>query len=246
MAVMRARVDRVSFLQISCGYTSQSFYVAKGFLCCRDSALLQRDIKVAFIGCRQKLYKHLKDLPGKIHLGTDAWTSPNNRSFISVTIQYKVDGSIQSYVLDVVELPRRHTGQQLAEYLAQVVENFGLEKKFFGCVCDNASANNVMIDTLPGLISSYPGVHAHVRSPSNQSYSLKKAQKESERDEGEENEDEEDSEADEEEVQDENDEHGFERDNTDGWVDERDSMEGAELVTLDCSAEPARQTLMKI
>lgn len=123
-----------------------------------------------------------------------------------------------------------------------------------------------MIDALPGLISSYPGAHARVRcfchiinlvcksilaqfnssSPSNRSYSSKKAQKESERDEGEENEDEEDSEADEEEVQDENDERGFERDNTDGWVDERDSMEGAELATLDSSAEPARQTLTKV
>lgn len=66
---------------------------------------------------------------GKIHLGTDAWTSPNNRSFIGVTIQYENEGVIHSYVLDVVELPRRHTGQRLAEYLAQVVENFGLQDK---------------------------------------------------------------------------------------------------------------------
>lgn len=53
-------------------------------------------------------------------------------------------------------------------------------------------------------------------------------------------------EADELETQDEENERGLETDNVEGWVDERDVMDGGQLAELDTSVEPARQMLSKV
>ncbi|KAF7762398.1 hypothetical protein Agabi119p4_8991 [Agaricus bisporus var. burnettii] len=48
------------------------------------------------------------------------------------------------------------------------------------------------------------------------------------------------------EAQDEENERGLETDNVDGWVDERDIMNGGQLAELDTNVEPARQMLSKV
>ncbi|EKM77869.1 hypothetical protein AGABI1DRAFT_15849, partial [Agaricus bisporus var. burnettii JB137-S8] len=48
------------------------------------------------------------------------------------------------------------------------------------------------------------------------------------------------------ETQDEENEQGLETDNVEGWVDERDVMDGGQLAELDTTVEPARQMLSKV
>ncbi|KAG6839269.1 hypothetical protein C0991_004300, partial [Blastosporella zonata] len=107
---------------------------------------VRRDVKEAFAGCRRKVAKILQDVEGAMHFGTNCWTSPNHRAFIAVIVQYEEKGKIHSWCLDVVELPKRHTGHRLAEALMSVIEEFGLLDKFLASVSDNASPNNVMVD----------------------------------------------------------------------------------------------------
>jgi hypothetical protein len=66
---------------------------------------------------------------GALHCATDCWTSPNNRAFIALTVHYEADGQIEGCVLDVRELPRRHTGKRLAAAFTEVLSDFDIEEK---------------------------------------------------------------------------------------------------------------------
>lgn len=59
----------------------------------------------------------------------DAWTSPNHRAFVAVAVHLQYKGVPISFPLDIVEVPKSHTGQALAEALATVFADFGIEDK---------------------------------------------------------------------------------------------------------------------
>lgn len=48
----------------------------------------------------------LKDYEGDLHFCTDAWTSPNHKAFIGITVHFQKDGQPMSLVLDVVEVAK--------------------------------------------------------------------------------------------------------------------------------------------
>lgn len=70
--------------------------------------------------------------PGKFNFATDAWTSPNHRAFIAITIHLAPNGSHPTrFVLDVVELAKSHSGKNMAEAFAKVMCEFGIEDKVY-------------------------------------------------------------------------------------------------------------------
>ncbi len=66
---------------------------------------------------------------GRLSFATDAWTSPNSRAFIALTVHYEVQGTPTCLLLDVIELAKSHSGHNLAVAFAQVLENFGITNK---------------------------------------------------------------------------------------------------------------------
>jgi hypothetical protein len=60
---------------------------------------------------------------------TDAWTSPNHRVFITFTIHFAIAGKPTSFVLDIVDVPRSHSGKNMADVFYRVLCDFGIENK---------------------------------------------------------------------------------------------------------------------
>jgi hypothetical protein len=67
--------------------------------------------------------------PGHLHFATDAWTSPNHRAFVAWTVHFEYEGSMMSFLLDIIEVPESHSGATLAHAFQTMLERFGLENK---------------------------------------------------------------------------------------------------------------------
>lgn len=64
-----------------------------------------------------------------LHFATDAWTSPNHKAYVAVTVHFEQDGMPISLLLDIIEVAESHTGQTLAAEFAKVLEGFGVADK---------------------------------------------------------------------------------------------------------------------
>lgn len=90
----------------------------------------------------------LQEYDGRVHFTTDAWTSPNHRAYVAFAVHLEKKGNAMSLPLDVVEVakvrlptwqcPRldaqlmhgqSHTGLELAQAFAKVLDEFGLADK---------------------------------------------------------------------------------------------------------------------
>ena len=72
---------------------------------------------------------------------TDLWTSCNNHPYLSFTVHFiDDDWMLQSFCLDTVPLFEDHTGQNIAEAIDDILENWGLSKeKLVAITTDNGS-----------------------------------------------------------------------------------------------------------
>ena len=61
--------------------------------------------------------------------GTDAWTSPNNKAYVAITVHWEENGIPVVLLLDVVEVAKSHSGINLATAFAEVLEDFGIAEK---------------------------------------------------------------------------------------------------------------------
>jgi hypothetical protein len=66
---------------------------------------------------------------GALSFATDAWTSPNHKAYVAVTIHFENEGVPVSMLLDIVELARSHSGINLAAAFAKILEDFRISDK---------------------------------------------------------------------------------------------------------------------
>lgn len=64
-----------------------------------------------------------------MNFATDAWTSPNQRAFVAITVHLEHQGDPISMLLDVVEVAKSHTGVNLANAFAKILEEYGISDK---------------------------------------------------------------------------------------------------------------------
>jgi len=57
-----------------------------------------------------------------------AWTSPNHKVFVAITVHLKHDGKPLAMLLDIVEVLKSHSGMNLAIAFAEVLDNFGIKE----------------------------------------------------------------------------------------------------------------------
>ena len=58
---------------------------------------------------------------------TDMWTSLSNKSFITVTFHaISPIWRFNSYVLDTIEVKDKHTGENIAKHLEEMLIDFGI------------------------------------------------------------------------------------------------------------------------
>jgi hypothetical protein len=71
----------------------------------------------------------LQEHDGSLSFATDAWTAPNHRAYVAVTVHFENDGKPVSMVLDIVEVAMSHLGVNLAAAFADILKEFGISDK---------------------------------------------------------------------------------------------------------------------
>jgi len=64
-----------------------------------------------------------------LNFATDAWTSPNNKAYVAVTVHFEEKGIPVCLLLDVVEVVRSHTGVNLVIAFADILKDYEIEDK---------------------------------------------------------------------------------------------------------------------
>jgi hypothetical protein len=71
----------------------------------------------------------MKEHDGDLNFATDAWTSPNHKAFIAVTVHFEHNGKPMCFLLDLVEVAVSHSGVNLAAAFAKILNDFGISEK---------------------------------------------------------------------------------------------------------------------
>jgi hypothetical protein len=72
---------------------------------------------------------------GALSFGTDAWTSPNHKAYVAITVHFEQNGVPICLLLDVVQVACAHTGVNLAKAFAAVLEDYGIADKVSKTLC---------------------------------------------------------------------------------------------------------------
>jgi hypothetical protein len=90
---------------------------------------VSRDVNVC-----KRIAKMLQEHNGDLNFATDAWTSPNHKAFIAVTVHFEINGVLMTMLLDLKEVVTSHSGMNLAAAFAQILDEFGISAKVSGCL----------------------------------------------------------------------------------------------------------------
>ncbi|KAF8325140.1 hypothetical protein F5887DRAFT_823745, partial [Amanita rubescens] len=65
---------------------------------------VSRDVRLIFARTRQRIAAMLQKYEGRLSFATDAWTSPNHRAYVAITVHLVHNGRPLSMVLDIVQV----------------------------------------------------------------------------------------------------------------------------------------------
>jgi len=114
------------------------------FFLAPSSDTIKRHITRNFEEERERLQKKLQEVPGRISITTDIWTTDNNdKSFMSVTIHYlDASWSIKHLLLDFIHMDGQHTGAEIASAMENCLQSIGIISKIIAIMHDNATSND--------------------------------------------------------------------------------------------------------
>jgi hypothetical protein len=61
-----------------------------------------------------------------LNFATDAWTSPNHKAYVAVTVHFEQNSVPVAMLLDLVEVAMSHSGLNLAAAFAGILDSFGI------------------------------------------------------------------------------------------------------------------------
>ena len=70
-----------------------------------------------------------QEYDGKLNFATNAWTSLNHKAYVAITVHLEHDGKPMAWLLDIVKVPKSHTGTNLALEFTKVLNDFGISDK---------------------------------------------------------------------------------------------------------------------
>jgi hypothetical protein len=76
-----------------------------------------------------KLPKRVTEHNGALSFGTDAWTSPNHKAYVAITVHFEHNGVPICLLLNIVQVVCSHTRINLAKAFASVLDDFGITDK---------------------------------------------------------------------------------------------------------------------
>lgn len=67
---------------------------------------VSRDVKLVFVNVRKRIAKMLQTYDGELNFATDAWTSPNHKAFVAVSVHLEHEGEPLAMLLDIIEVAK--------------------------------------------------------------------------------------------------------------------------------------------
>jgi hypothetical protein len=117
-----------------------------------------RDMAKLFGEQRDMLMKSLLPAASSVSLTSDIWSDNAKEDYIFVVAHYvSADWEIQKKVIGFRLIEVKHTGENIADRIASVVEEFGLIDKVFVVTLDNASYNSMAHEILQPILFGYLG-----------------------------------------------------------------------------------------
>ena len=114
-----------------------------------------RDLGKLFNERRDILKKSVLPTASSITLTLDIWSGNAKEDYISIIAHYvNADWELQKKVIGLRLIDVKHTGENIAERIAAVVDVFGLTDKVFSITLDNASSNFKAMNELTPLFAS--------------------------------------------------------------------------------------------
>jgi hypothetical protein len=115
-----------------------------------------RDLKNVY----DKGYESLKELFStctfSVSVTSDIWSSRAKEDYLSVVVHFiDDDWQMQKRVLGLRLIDVSHTGENIAERIREVIDEFNLADKIFAVTMDNASANSRAMEILQPLFCIY-------------------------------------------------------------------------------------------
>jgi hypothetical protein len=102
--------------------------------------LRQRDYE------QEQVQARLQSACSQIHLSLDLWTSPNHLAILGVIATFiSDDGVLESFVLALRQVKGDHSGENIAKYVMEVIQEWGIAPKLGYIQMDNASNNDTMM-----------------------------------------------------------------------------------------------------
>jgi hypothetical protein len=85
----------------------------------------------------------------RIHFTVDLWTSPNALAILGMIAHYTSEsGQLEHSVLALRELDGKHSGQNIASLIMQIINDYGVASKVGYFMMDNADNNDTMMEAL--------------------------------------------------------------------------------------------------
>jgi hypothetical protein len=120
-----------------------------------------RDLAKLYAEQREMLMKDVLPAASSVSLTSDIWSGNAKEDYISVVCHYvNKEWEIEKKVVGFRLINCKHTGDNIADSIANVVEEFGLIDKVFAVTLDNASANSRAYDLLGPVLFGYLGSYA--------------------------------------------------------------------------------------
>jgi hypothetical protein len=85
----------------------------------------------------------------RIHISFDAWSSRKFTSLLGLTVHFLDDeGKFRTFLLGLPQIEGRHTGDNLADRVSEIIHEYNFENRIGYFVTDNADNNDTCLDNL--------------------------------------------------------------------------------------------------
>jgi hypothetical protein len=117
-----------------------------------------RDLNKLYTDRRNIILNKVLSGASSIALTSDIWSGNAKEDYISVVAHYvSADWELQKKVIALRLIESKHTGENIADKVGTVLQEFGLFDKIFSITLDNASSNAKAMETLSPLCAGYLG-----------------------------------------------------------------------------------------
>jgi hypothetical protein len=125
-----------------------------------SATTIKTRIMLLFQEGQQRLRYLLQSAASSVHLTCDVWTSSNSLAFLGV-VSHFVDenGALRTLLLALKELQEKHSGENMAVIIMDVLSTYAIRNRLGFFVMDNATNNDTMLEAIAANFQEMDGVH---------------------------------------------------------------------------------------